>query len=63
MSASKQISVRVDGEDVAVWVANTGGATWQAWATFRGQHLRVSGSSESNAIDVWMQTADYAAKA
>ncbi|TCG04918.1 hypothetical protein BZM27_37470 [Paraburkholderia steynii] len=63
MSASKQISVRVDDEDIAVWVAKTGKVTWQAWATFRGQHLRVSGSSEPNAIDVWMQTADYAAKA
>ncbi|MFL9921591.1 hypothetical protein PQR75_40820 [Paraburkholderia fungorum] len=62
MNASTQVVVRVDEEDVSVWVAKSGKVTWRAWATFRGRHINVSGQSKTGAVDAWKQTADYASK-
>ncbi|MGF6265456.1 hypothetical protein OKW34_000233 [Paraburkholderia youngii] len=62
MNASTQVVVRVDGEDVSVWVAKSGKVTWRAWATFRGRNITKTGQSRTCAIDAWRQTADYASK-
>lgn len=62
MSAAKQITVRVDGEYIDVWVAKTGGVTWRAWGEFRGKPVDATGSSQSNATDKWQLKADYMAR-
>jgi hypothetical protein len=62
MSAAKQTTVPVDGEQVDIWVVKDGRVTWRAWGDFRGNHFDATGSSESNAKDRWQQKADYIAK-
>jgi hypothetical protein len=45
-----------------MWVAKTGKVTWHAWATIRGEHIRLSGNLETNGINVWKQRDGYASK-
>ena len=59
MGASKQVTIRIDGESVEIWVAQTGGVTWRAWGEFRGLHIDATGTSQSNAIDRWQEKAHY----
>ncbi|WP_430231840.1 hypothetical protein [Paraburkholderia tropica] len=63
MPASKEVFVRVDGEDVQIWVTQSAKTVWRAHGTFRDKQIVAKGSSESNAIASWKQQADYAAKA
>lgn len=62
MAGAKQRTVRVDGEDLDIWVAQDGRVTWRAWGQFRGRQFDATGTSESNAVDRWQQKADYIAK-
>ncbi|WP_324809790.1 hypothetical protein [Ralstonia pickettii] len=62
MNASRQIPVRVDDEDVSIWVTKSGKSTWRAHGEFRGKHVDAVAQSESGAISAWKSKADYLTK-
>lgn len=63
MPASKEAFVRVDDEDVQIWVTQRGKTAWQAHGSFRGKQIVAKGSSEASAIAAWKRQADYEANA
>ncbi len=62
MNASRQVPVRVDDEDVNIWVTKTGKTTWRAHGEFRGKHVDAVGQSAPGAISAWKSKADYLTK-
>jgi hypothetical protein len=59
-SAPKQFNEQVDSEQVQVWVAIER-RSYRAWGFFRGKEIITRGRSESNAIGLWREAANYTA--
>jgi hypothetical protein len=61
MSASKQVVLRMDGKDMAVWVQQIGKA-YRAHGVYLGRHIEGAGPSEIKAVSDWRNNAQQPAK-
>lgn len=57
---SRPFHEQIDGQDVQGWVAEEG-RSYRAWGMFRGEEIVARGRSESHAIDLWREKANYKA--
>jgi len=57
----RQVTESVDGIACNVWVVKTGSTTWRAYGEFQGRHIGVMGRSDTQALDTWRRSANYAA--
>jgi hypothetical protein len=61
MSASRQVVLRMDSKDVAVWVQQIGKA-YRAHGVYLGRHIEGAGPSEIKAVSDWRHNAQQPAK-